>query len=163
ATNATQLIEGAGNGAFTFGNRKPVVYNSIELLNPTGATVAVTLDLSLFPPGTPSLASAGLNNAGTDFVVTVSNNGVNPMTALTETAASIQSFTVKGSSNPEAFDLVESSAGLPPTTVTNVNTVTVVGSAAADNFVVTSTQVADAHSQMLNYSGVQTLAVHGGN
>ena len=35
ATGVTQLIEGPGNGSFTFSNRKPVTYNSIESLSPT--------------------------------------------------------------------------------------------------------------------------------
>ncbi len=102
-----------GAGSFTFGNRKAVVYNSIESVNPTGATVDLTLDLSFFTAGAANLITAGLDGTGTNFVVTVSNNGANPMTVDNEAQAAINSFTVKGTSSPETLDLVESAAGLP--------------------------------------------------
>jgi hypothetical protein len=115
ATTATLGLTVIGSGTFTFGNRSPAGYSSIETINATNGRFDLVQDMAAggFQDGgtVPDdvVASGGAGN----FLVTIADNGGAPVTAFNGALNGVNSFTLLGSTDPEILDIAETASGLP--------------------------------------------------
>ena len=96
---------------------------------------------------------AKVNGGGGADTITVTTTGATPL-ALDGKGGGDSIFIDFGTLNA-AVNVAESGGG--------ANSVTVIGTAAAETLTVTAAQVSDTNGQTTTYSGVQELLVHGGN
>ncbi len=97
--------------------------------------------------------TAMVNGGGGADTITVATTGATPL-AVDGTGGG-DSIVIDFGTLNAAVNVAESGGG--------ANSVTVVGTAAAETLTVTAAQVSDTNGQTTTYSGVQELLVHGGN
>jgi hypothetical protein len=113
----TSAAASGSAGSWAFGNRQSITFDGIESVSSANGKYGLVLDMKAlgFQDGStaPDLITAQLDSTGTNFTVTVNGDSGPSVTEFHGAAADVNTFTMLGSSDPEAFNLVGSAGGLP--------------------------------------------------